>query len=455
MSQERNPMLSGAIWKQILILFFPILLGALFQQFYNTVDAFVVGRYVGKVALAAVGGPTSTVIALLVGLFTGLSTGATVVIAQFYGSGDEEKTSRTIHSSMALSLAVGAVMSVGGALAARPALTAMGTPQDVMPHAVTYLQIYFAGILFSVVYNMGSGILRAKGDSRRPFYLLAGGTAINLAADMIFIVLWGWGVAGVAWATTLSQAFCAAGVWILLARERGCFRLEFRRLGFDWLLLQNMLHIGVPSALQSSMYTVANIVIQAGINGFGVDTVAAWAAFGKFDALYWLIMAALGMAHCTFAAQNFGARQYDRVRKSTWVCAAMGTVISLAASAGFWYWKEPLFRFFIDDPNVVSVGAVMVNNMVPLYVTYVIVEAIGGTVRGSGDAVVLTVIMAVCICGYRLLWMWFAVPRWHEIAVVVWSYPISWILTSVLFLIYYFFSGWMERSMVRAGHRSV
>ncbi len=442
----------GVIWKQLLIFFFPIMLGTFFQQLYNTVDAVVVGRYVGKVALAAVGGPTSTVIALLVGFFAGLSTGATVVIAQFYGADDPERTSRAVHTAMALALAAGAAMTVLGVALAEWTLAKMQTPPDVMPHAVSYLRIYFAGIVPSLLYNMGSGILRAKGDSKRPFYLLAGGTVVNLAADLLLIVRYDCGVDGVAYATILSQGFCAAGVWWLLARESGPFRLELRKLRCDWLLLQNIIRIGLPTGIQATMYSFSNIIIQAVTNKFGVDVVAAWATLGKIDALYWMVMSAFGMALSTFSGQNFGAQRYDRVIRSIRVCSLMAFVATGIIVAAFLSGGEFWFRIFTDDAQVIGQGLVLMRLMVPWYFSYVPVETISGGIRGTGDSLLPTLIMAVGVCAFRLAWMWLVVPSHWDIRVVAWSYPISWAQTAVLFVLYYLFSGWMKRSIARAGH---
>lgn len=452
MERGNNQIVEGVIWKQLLIFFFPIMLGTFFQQLYNTVDAVVVGRYVGKVALAAVGGPTSTVVSLLVGFFAGLSTGATVMIAQFYGAEDLQRTSKSVHTAMTLALAAGAVMTVLGVAAAKWTLEKMQTPPDVMPHAVSYLRIYFAGIVPSILYNMGSGILRAKGDSKRPFYLLVGGTAVNLAADLLLIVRYKCGVDGVAYATILSQGFCAAGVWWLLARESGAFRLELRKLRYDWALLQNIIRIGLPAGIQATMYSFSNIIIQAVTNKFGVDAIAAWATLGKIDALYWLVMSAFGMALSTFSGQNFGARRYNRVIRSIHVCSLMGFVASgiivtvLLLGGEFW------FRIFTDDEHVISQGLMLMRLMAPWYFSYVLVETISGGIRGTGDSLAPTAIMAVGICVFRLAWMCLVVPSHWDICVVAWSYPISWALTAVLFVLYYFFSGWMQRSIARAGH---
>lgn len=456
MDGENRQIIEGVIWKQLLIFFFPILLGTFFQQLYNTVDAIIVGRFLGKEALAAVGGPSGYLVNLLLGFFIGLCSGATVVIAQFFGAGDAEHASRAVHTSMALSIAAGAAMSLVGAFLAEPALTAMDTPPEVLPHAVSYLRIYFGGILFMFVYNMGAAVLRAKGDSKRPFYLLVLATIVNIAGDIVFVVHWGWGVAGAAYATVLSQLASAAGVWIFLAREAGAFRLRLRGLlRPDRVILGSVVRIGLPSGLQSTMYSLSNIVIQSTVNGFGVDTVAAWTVCGKVDRMYWLIINALGVAVSTFSGQNFGARKYDRVLRSIGVSAALGTALSLFFGAVFVTWGAPLYGIFTDDPAVISIGMEIIWLIAPWYFAYVPVGTLASGMRGTGDAIVPTAMTALGICGFRLLWIWFVVPFSHSVRTVFIGYPVSWALTSVFFLLYHRKGNWMQRSILRAGHKTV
>jgi len=455
MNGENRQIIEGVIWKQLLVFFFPILLGTLFQQLYNTVDAIIVGRFLGKEALAAVGGPSGYLVNLLLGFFSGLCSGATVVIAQFFGADDSERASQAVHTSMALSLTAGAAMSLAGVFLAKPVLTAMDTPPDVLFHAVTYLQIYFGGILFLFVYNMGAAVLRAKGDSKRPFYLLMLATAVNIAGDIVFVVYWGCGVEGAAYATILSQLVSAAGVWILLARESGAFRLRLRGLFRpNRVILSSVTHIGLPSGLQSTMYSLSNIVIQSTINSFGVDTVAAWTVCGKVDRIYWLIINALGVAVSTFSGQNFGARKYDRVLRSISVSAALATAFSLFFGAVFVTWGASLYSIFTDDPAVIATGMEIIWLIAPWYFTYVPTGTLASGMRGTGNAVVPTAMTALGICGFRLLWIWFAVPFNCSVHTVFIGYPASWALTSAFFLVYHWKGNWMQRSILRAGHEA-
>ena len=446
-------MIEGVIWKEILRFFFPIMLGTVFQQLYNTVDAIVVGRFAGKVALAAVGGPTSYLVNLLVNFFVGITSGASVVIAQFYGMEDADRTESAVHTAMALSVYAGAAFSVVGVLIAAPALRAMNTPAEVLPHAASYLRIFYGGLLFSFVYNMGSSVLRARGDSKRPFYMLVAATLTNIAADVVLVIWCGMGVAGAAWATILSQAVSAAGVVWFLLHEEGEFRLDLRRLWkFDWLILQNIVRIGVPSGIQSALFSVSNIVIQSAINGFGVDTVAAFATYGKIDHLFWMVLTALGVSVSTVVGQNFGARRYDRVMRAVYITMGYAFVAAIVFGFGQALFVEPLYRIFTDDSEVIRIGSQVTWLMSPWFFVYVPIVALAGGMRGTGDAIVPTAATAAGICGLRLTWVWFVLPFFRTFRTLAIGYPVSWGLTSVFFLIYHWKGNWLKRSIIRAGH---
>ena len=281
-----NQITEGVIWKQLLSFFFPILFGTFFQQLYNTTDAVIVGNFVGKEALASVGGPAATIINLLVGFFTGLSSGATVITSQYFGAGDKKKVSASVHTAIALAIAGGAVVMVIGMAISRAALIAMDTPADILEPSVTYMMIYFLGTIPSMIYNMGSGILRAVGDSKRPLYFLIASCIINILLDLFFVVAIPLGVAGVAIATILSQTLSALMILVSLMRTKEVYRLEIKKIRFQRFLLVSILKIGFPAGLQSAMYSISNLLIQSSINAFGTDTVAAWTAYGKVDSIF-------------------------------------------------------------------------------------------------------------------------------------------------------------------------
>ncbi len=440
-----NAITEGVIWKQLLSFFFPILLGTFFQQLYNTADAIVVGKFVGKEALAAVGGATATLANLLVGFFVGLSSGATVIISQFYGARRFDEVSRTVHTAAALTLTGGFVIMMLGYIFSPAILQLMGTPADVLPGAVTYLRIYFLGMVPSLVYNIGTGVLRAVGDSRRPLYFLICACMINILMDILLVVGLEMGVAGAALATILSQLVSGVLITLSLLRTHDAYRLNPKKIRFHGDLLSRIVRIGFPAGMQSVAYSLSNIIIQTSINGFGTDVVAAWTAYGKMDGLFWMTIQAFGVAITTFVGQNFGAGRYDRMRRSVKVCFGMATVATIALSGFLLVFGGVLLRLFSGDPAVVEYGLRIIHTLVPLYFTYITIEILSGAVRGTGDTLIPTLMTLTGVCLLRVLWISFVVPKYHQLEMVLYSYPITWVITSVMYVVYYFRGRWLER----------
>ena len=432
-----NTIVDGVIWKGLLKFFFPIMLGTLFQQLYNTVDAVVVGQFVGTQALAAVGGSSSQIVNLFIGFFVGLSSGATVIVSQYFGAREDKGVSRAVHTAMALAFIAGAVMTVVGLVLAPAMLEIMNTTEDTLADSTLYLRIVFLSMIPSMVYNVGSSILRAIGDSRSPLYFLAAACLVNVVLDLAFVLIFHMGVAGVAIATSIAQAVSAVLVFVALCRAKGSYRIIPREIRPERELLARTVRIGLPTGLQSVLYAVSNIIITTSINGFGTDTVAAWVAFGKVDALFWLILSAFGVAIMTFVGQNYGARKFDRVHKSLKVALAIAAVTSIVYGAVLLLVGQYVFRLFTNDQTVMDVAIYMMMCMVPGYVLYVPIELISGALRGMGDTLIPTVITAVGICALRVLWIFAVVPLWHDILAITISYPISWLLTSAAFILYY------------------
>lgn len=442
-----NPITEGVIWKQLLAFFFPILIGTFFQQLYNTIDAVVVGNFIGKEALAAVGGSTGTLINLLVGFFVGVSAGGTVILSQFYGAAKAQQTSLTVHTAIALSLAGGLVLTILGFVFTPMALRAMGTPGDIFPYAVSYMRIYFVGITGNLLYNIGAGILRATGDSKTPLYFLIFSSLLNLILDLMLVIAIPMGVNGVALATIISQAASALLVVRRLTRTQDIFRLEIKKIRFHPEILKNILKIGLPNGLQSVMYSLSNIIIQASINTFGTDTIASWTAYSKVDGLFWMVMSAFGIAATTFSGQNFGARKYDRVHRSVKAGLLMSAGFSVFLSALLLTAGPYFYRIFTGDPAIINCGLVILRTLAPFYITYIFIEILSGTIRGTGDSFLPTLITCIGICGTRVLWVNLIVPRWHDIRAVALSYPVAWVFTSAVFILYYLHGGWMRRQI--------
>lgn len=433
----RNEITEGVIWKQLLFFFFPIMLGSLFQQLYNMADAMIVGNFVGKEALAAVGGTTSVLINLLVGFFVGVASGATVVISQFYGAGEDEHVKKSVHTAVMLAIVGGLILMLAGIITARPLLELMQTPEEIMGYSVTYIRIYFLGMVPSAIYNIGTGILRAVGDSKRPLYFLMTACLINIILDLLFVVVFKWGVVGAGIATITSQAVSAVLVCLVLLRSDGSYKVNIREIRFDGQILPKIIRIGIPAGMQSVMYNAANIVVQTSINTFGTNTVAAWTVFEKMDGIFWMVLAAFGVAVTTFVGQNFGAQKYERVHKSVRVSLAMCMGIAIVLSGVLILLAGYIFRLFTPDANVVDEGVFMVRFLMPFYFTYVCTEILSGAIRGMGNAFVPMIITCVGVCVMRIAWIAFVVPVWHDTRAVMLCFPLTWIITSVAFIIYY------------------
>lgn len=430
----------GVIWKQILLFFFPILLGSMFQQLYNTADAIIVGRCAGKEALSAVGGSTSSIINIFVGFFTGIASGATVVVAHFYGGKQEKEVSKTVHTSLLLSLCAGVLFGVAGIVTAPVLLKLLRTPENIFGQSLGYMRIYLAATPANLFYIMGAGILRAVGDSRRPLYFLIVSCIANIPLDFLFVAGFQMGAEGAAIATVLSQILSAAMVFVVLSREKGCYGLTVKDLFHSsGKILKRVLWIGIPAGLQSVTYGFSNSVIQAKVNSFGTDNIAAWSAYTKLDGLYWMTVSAMGIAVTTFVGQNFGAGKMERVKKSMWECMGMSMAMAGVISIFFYAFAEFFFGIFVEDAGVISLGVSQLRFLTRFYLIYVIVEILSGTLRGMECVVVPTIISILLVCVLRVAWIAMALPIRNTMETVMMSYPITWAAAAAAFIIYYIY----------------
>ncbi len=440
----------GVIWKQLLFFFFPILLGTFFQQMYNTVDTIIVGRFVGTQALAAVGS-TAALINLINGFFIGLSTGATVLLSQSFGANDRQGVHAALHTGMGLSLVLGVLVTAVGVSAARPVLTLVNTPASCMEDAVLYTRLYFCGSLASMVYNMGSGILRAMGDSRRPTGFLIAACFTNIILDLVCVVGLNMGVAGAAVATVASQVVSALLVIFSLLRLPEDIRLRPSRIRLDGRLLRRILYVGVPAGLQFITFDLSNLLVQSGINSFGDTTVAAWTAYIKTDALTWMISGAFGVSITTFVGQNFGAQKYDRIRRGVWVCMGMSVSLVGLLSVLVISFRHIILGIYTTDPEVIALGAFVMTLTVPFNFLFMPVEVFAGTMRGTGYSVIPTAITCVCVCLFRVVWVFTVVRQFHRIELLAICYPLSWLLASTVFYIAYLRGSWLRRRIAQCG----
>lgn len=437
--KRKNGITEGIIWQQLLLFFFPILFGTFFQQLYNAADAMIVGRFVGKEALSAVAGSTGMLTQMVVGFFVGLSSGAAVLVSQYYGARRGELVGYAVHTFMAFSIVAGVVMMVLGIMMTPWMLKAMGTPKEVTDMSILYLRVYFGGIIGNLIYNSGAAILRAVGDSKRPLYFLISSCLINILLDVIFVVVCGLGVLGAALATVICQALSAGMVIVALMRTKDMHHLEWSRMRMDRRMLQRMIRIGFPSGLQSVMYGVSNVIIQSAINSLGTDSVAAWAAYSKLDSVFWMVVSAFGIAATTFVGQNFGAGRIDRVRSGVRNCMVMTLVSSAVMSVLIFNWGIYGFQLFTSDPEVEIIGVAMMRYLAPFYVTYVSIEILSGALRGVGDCWVPMLLCCGGVCVLRVMWVLIAVPLQRDIYTIMFSYPLTWVVTTVLFFVYYCF----------------
>ncbi len=438
-----------SITKALVTYFLPVWAGAFFQLFYNTADAVIVGNFLGKDALAAVGGPAAIMVNLFVGFFVGLGSGATVLVSQFFGANDKENTNKSVHAAMALGIFSGVIMMILGIGFSLPVIKLMGTPEELIDMSMQYLNIYFAGIIFTVIYNLGGSILRAVGDSRRPLVFLVISSITNVILDIVFILVIPLGVAGAALATIISQALSAVLIVIALSKTNESYKLYIKKIRPHFNLLKTMMRIGIPSGLQVSVYTISGLIIQSVINSFGTDTIAAWSAFSKVDGIIWMTLNAVGITITTFVGQNFGAGNIDRVRK----CVRLGMLFSLAIVVTLCFsmmlFAPNLLQIFVSDINVINIGVAMMIHMVPYYFLWVPIEIFGGTLRGAGSTLIPAIIQVFGVCGIRIVWMFVVVPLNPSVELVCLGYPVSWFLTSLTLFVFYKKGNWISEGLNR------
>lgn len=435
-------MLNGNIIQQILLFFVPVFLGYLFQQLYNTFDAIIVGKFVGKQALAAVGGSTSTMINLLVNFILGLSSGVTVLIAQYYGGGYFEEVKQSVKTGMFMAVVLGAIMSVFGYILTPWLLSLLNVPADIIDYSITYMRVYFCGSIPVLIYNVGSSILRATGDSKRPLIFLIIACITNIVFDVLFVTVFKLEVFGVALSTVLSELISCILILYVFKHTQDSYQYSLRDFGFNPNLLKKTLYIGLPAGIQSVLYSVSNLSIQKSVNNFGTDTIAAYTAFGKIDALYWNYDSAFGIAVMTVAGQNYGARNIKRVKDTT----IKGTILELIGSIiivlGCVLFGKNLLSLFTDDVNVINIGLQMLNFLALAWPIFNIIEVISSVTKACGDVMVPMIISAIGICVVRIVWL--SVYPYKSVIEALWCYPISWIITSIAFVIYYVRGKWLK-----------
>ncbi len=441
-------MTEGGIAKHLLIFALPLLLGNIFQQFYNMVDTWVVGNYVSNEAFSAVGS-VGPIINTLIGFYAGFASGAGAVISQYYGAKREDEVQRAVHTSILGTLILGAVLTVVGVLIVPFMLQLTKTPEEVFPQSKAYLTIYFSGLLWQLLYNIGAGILRAVGDSRRPFYFLVASALTNIALDLLFVLVFNMGVEGVAYATVISQVVATLLTFAVLLRTDSCVRFNLKKLRIDWGLLRKIVYVGVPAGLQLGITAFSNVFVQSYINYFKADAMSGWTAYSKVDMLMFLPMQSIALAATTFVAQNLGSGKTERakqgVRAAVWMALGCTAVLMVPVILFAPY----LVTFFNSKPEVVEYGTMFLHYLTPFYVLCCVNQIYAGALRGAGNSRAPMVIMLSAFVLFRQAYL-FVMANFicNEMLPIAMAYPAGWLACTVIMMIYYHRVGFKNARLI-------
>ena len=413
MKRNTQDLTKGSIVKAIILFSIPLLIGNLFQQLYNAVDSYVVGNYVGKVALAAVGASTP-IINMLIGFFMGISTGAGVVIAQFFGAGNTCKMKRAIHNSIALTLVIGVVLTIWS-------------------------------LIFVMVYNMGSGILRSVGDSKRPLYFLIFSSVVNIILDFLFVKYFHFGVAGAGYATLIAQAISAIMVMYVLMKTEDDYKVVLKEIGFDKEILLKIIKIGLPTGFQQSIVSLSNVIVQSYINVYGASVIAGYSVTIKIDGFVNLPLQAFNMAITTFVGQNIGAKQYDRVKKGAYTTTALATLTIACFVVIMYFFGRDFIALFNQEKDVIDAGRLMQLTFLPFYIVLPINQVINGVLRGAGRSAVPMYVMIFSFVFLRQIYLFLITKVTSDIVYVFLGWPTTWVVCSLIFIIYFFKVQWLPQ----------
>lgn len=439
----KKDMLNGNIKQQMLVFFFPLLLGYLLQQLYNTVDAIVVGKYVSTAALGAVGGTTGTTLNLLVNFIVSLSSGVTVIVAQYYGHSEYDKVNKSVRTGMFMAIASGFIMMVIGYLFIPSILTLLNVPNEIYDLSLLYIRVYLAGMIPQMIYNVGSSILRAIGDSKRPLYFLMVSCFSNIVLDLVFVRVFDMGVFGVALSTVVSQLISSILILLVLGLSTECYHFNLKEIECDITLLKKAVGIGLPAGLQSVVYSISNLFIQSTVNSFGNTTVAAYTAFGKIDGFYWNYDSAFAITVLTMVGQNYGAGNSDRVKKTIKDAIFMGAIATIFISSITYFFAPQLIGLFTDEAAVIEIGVSVLRFISPAWILFLLIEVFSSTLKGCGTTLIPMIISATCICGVRIAYL--KIYEYKNLIEALYCYPISWFITSIAFVLYYKFGKWNKK----------
>lgn len=444
MKGNTQDLTKGSIVKAIILFSIPLLIGNLFQQLYNAVDSYVVGNYVGKIALAAVGASTP-IINMLIGFFMGISTGAGVVIAQFFGAGDLTKMKKAIHNNIALTLVMGVVLTVVGLVFNDPILKAIGVPSDVFSEASTYLSIYFWSLIFVMIYNMGSGILRSVGDSKRPLYFLIFSSVVNIVLDFLFVKYFDFGVAGAGYATLIAQAISAIMVMYVLMKTNDSYKVVLKDIKFDKEILLRIIKIGLPTGFQQSIVSLSNVIVQSYINVYGASVIAGYSVTIKIDGFVNLPLQAFNMAITTFVGQNIGAKKYERVKKGAYITTFLAMVTIGFFVVIMYFFGRDFIALFNQEKDVIDAGRLMQLTFLPFYIVLPINQVINGVLRGAGRSAVPMYVMIFSFVFLRQIYLFLVTKVTSDVVYVFLGWPTTWVVCSLIFIVYFFKVQWLPQ----------
>ena len=434
-SLKNNNLTEGKIWKVMLKFVLPIFLGTLFQSLYTTIDAIIIGRFAGKDAFAAIESVLNFQ-RLPITFFVGLSSGATIIISQYFGAKRKEDISKASHTAILFAIVGGLLLSVLSCILSPFFIRLIKVPEEIFYQAQIYTIICFSGIVASMIYNIGSGILRALGNSKTPFYILIVSNILNIILDLILVVVFNLGVIGVGMATLIAQIASAILIFIILLRTKLDCKIYINKIRFYKKYLKEIFRLGLPIGVQSVLYPISNTVIQSSINTFGVNSIAAWAISGKLDFLIWTVSDAFSVAISTFVAQNYGAKKHQRARDGIKIALSMSMVAIFVISFILYFYNKPLAYFLIKDKNIVDLTSEVIHLIAPLYFMYVIGDVLSGAIKGTGNTLhpMVINIFGICIC--RILWIFLIVPLNPTFFTVLYGFIVSWIITALMYIVY-------------------
>ena len=434
-SSKNLNLTKGKIWKVLLRFILPIFFGTLFQSLYNTIDAIIVGKFAGKEAVAAIESVLNFH-RLPISFFVGLSSGATIIISQYFGASRKEDVSKASHTAILFAIFGGLLLSILSCIFSPFFIKLIKVPEEIFYQAQSYTIICFIGIVGSMTYNIGSGILRALGDSKTPFYILIVSNILNIVLDLILVIVFKLGVVGVGVATLISEIVSAILIFIMLIKTNLDCKIYIKKLHFHKKYIKEIFRLGLPIGIQSVLYPISNTIIQSNINAFGINSIAAWSISGKLDFLIWTVSDAFSIAVSTFVAQNYGAEKHQRARDGIKVALFMSIAVIFMISFTLYFYNKPLSYFLIDDKEIVDLTSEVIHIIAPFYFMYVIGDVLSGAIKGIGNTLHLMIINIFGICVCRILWIFLIVPLNPTFFMVLYGFIVSWIITALIYIIY-------------------